>query len=159
MANVKSIINMHNKEVIMEKKTQAVNCNCMNKPDCPLSNQCQIMNRIHNTKITSNLQNYHGKIYYGTREGTFKQQYGNHKKSFKHKKHRTDTELWNEYWRLKELKTQPSPSQIACMVTTVHVTSMQTTLHVHENACTVLIENTTENYLLPAHTDHYALRK
>ena len=26
MANIKSIFNMHNKEVIMEKKTQAVNC-------------------------------------------------------------------------------------------------------------------------------------
>ena len=35
MANIKSIINMHNKEVITEKKTQAVNCNCINKPDSP----------------------------------------------------------------------------------------------------------------------------
>ena len=31
------------------------------------------------------------------------------------------------------------PSQIACMVTTVHVTCMETVLHVHENLCTVLI--------------------
>ena len=51
------------------------------------------------------------------------------------------------------------PSQIACTITTVHVTCMQLALHVHENACTVLIENTIENYLLAAHTDHYALRK
>ena len=36
---------------------------------------------------------------------------------------------------------------------------MQTALHVHEKLCTVLIENTIENYLLAAHTDHYALRK
>ena len=55
MANIKSIINMHNKEVIMEKKTQAVKCNCINKPDCPLSNQCQIMNIIYKAKITSNI--------------------------------------------------------------------------------------------------------
>ena len=33
MANIKSIINMHNKEVITEKTTQAVNCNCINKRD------------------------------------------------------------------------------------------------------------------------------
>ena len=46
MANIKSIINMHNKEGIMEKKTQAVKCNSMNKSDCPLSNQCQITNII-----------------------------------------------------------------------------------------------------------------
>ena len=63
MANIKSIINMHNKEVITEKKTQAVKCNCINKPDCPLSNQCQITNIIYKAKITSNLRNYREKIY------------------------------------------------------------------------------------------------
>ena len=34
MANIKSIINMHSKEVITEKKAQVVKCNCINKPDC-----------------------------------------------------------------------------------------------------------------------------
>ena len=33
---------------------------------------------------------YHEKIYYGTSEDTFKQRYGNHKKSFNHEKHRTE---------------------------------------------------------------------
>ena len=46
MANIKSNINMHNKEVITEKKAQAVNCNCINKPDLCLSNQCQITNNM-----------------------------------------------------------------------------------------------------------------
>ena len=101
MANIKSMIIMHNKEVITEKKTQAVNCNGINKPDCPFYNQCQIT-----TKITSNLQKYHGKMYYETSEGTFKQRWGNLKKSFSHKKHKADTELSKEYWRLKELKAQ-----------------------------------------------------
>ena len=104
MANIKSIINMHNKEVSTGKKTQAY---CINKPDCPLSNQCQITNIIYKAKITSNLRNYHEKIYCETSEGTFKQRYGNHKKSFNHEKHRTDTELSKEYWKLKELKAQP----------------------------------------------------
>ena len=54
------------------------------------------------------MPNYeHEKIYYGTSEGTFKQRYRNHKKSFNHEKLRTDTELSKEYWRLKELKAQP----------------------------------------------------
>ena len=75
MANIRSIVNMHNKEVITEKKTQAVNCNCMNKPDCI----------IYKAKITSNLRNFHGKIYHGTSKHTFKQRYGNHKKFFEHK--------------------------------------------------------------------------
>ena len=33
MANIKSIINMHNKEVIMEKKTEAVKSNSISKLD------------------------------------------------------------------------------------------------------------------------------
>ena len=66
MANIKSIINMHHKEVITEKKTEAVKCNYINKPDCPLSNQSQITNMIYKAKITSNLRNYDQKIYYGT---------------------------------------------------------------------------------------------
>ena len=103
MTNIKSIINIHNKEVITGKKTQAVKCNCINR----LSNQCQITNIIYKAKTTSNLRNYHEKIYFGTSKGTFKQRYGNHKKSFNHEKHRTDTELSKEYWRLKELKAQP----------------------------------------------------
>ena len=81
MANIRSIVNIHNKEVITEKKTQAVNCNCMNKPDCI----------IYKAKITSNLRNFHGKIYHGTSKHTFKQRYG----------------LSKEYWRLKELRAQP----------------------------------------------------
>ena len=70
-------------------KTEAVNCNCINKPICLLCNQCQITN-----------------IIYRTSEGTFKQRYGNHKKSFSHEKHRADAELSKEYWRLKEIKAK-----------------------------------------------------
>ena len=62
--------------------------------------------------MTSKLRNYHEKVYYGTSEGTFKQRYGNHKKSFNHEKNRADTELSKEYWRLKKLKANP-PSTIS----------------------------------------------
>ena len=37
-------------------------------------------------------------------------------------------------------------SQIACTITTVHVTCTPTALHMHENLCTILIDNTIENY-------------
>ena len=59
----------------MKKKTEAVKCSRINKPDCPLFNQRQIKNIIQKAKITSNLQNYHEKIYFGTNEGTFRQSY------------------------------------------------------------------------------------
>ena len=35
MVNIKSIINMHSKEVITEKKTEEVKCNCINKRVAP----------------------------------------------------------------------------------------------------------------------------
>ena len=56
------------------------------------------------TSYSSMARSNHGKIYYGTSEGTFKQRYGNHKKSFNHEKHRADTELSKECRRLKEFK-------------------------------------------------------
>ena len=61
------------------------------------------MQKLHHTFENKN----HEKIYSGTSDGTFKQHYGNHKKSFNHEKHRTDTELSKECWRPKELKAQP----------------------------------------------------
>ena len=46
----------------------------------------------------------HEKIYYGTSEGTFKQRYGNHKKSFNHERHRTDTDFRRNAGDLKNSK-------------------------------------------------------
>ena len=106
MANIKWIINMHKKEVIMEKKTEAVKSNCTSKLDWPLSNQCQITNILYKVKITSNFRNYHEKIYCGASEHTFKQPYGNHKKSINQEKNRTYTELSKEYWRLKKTQSK-----------------------------------------------------
>ena len=111
MANIKPIINMHNKEVITEKKTQAVKCNCINKPDClqPMPNYEH--NRPSKIYIKPSKGKYYGtaheRLYYRTSKGTFKQRYRNYAKSLNHEKHRTDAELSKEYWRLKELKAQP----------------------------------------------------
>ena len=48
------------------------------------------------------------KIYYGISEYSFKQQYEKYKKPLTHKKHRTDTEVSKEYWKLK---VQPQSSE------------------------------------------------
>ena len=91
MENIKSVIDIHNKDLITEMKTQVVNCHCTNYPDFLHYNQEQILNIMYKSKITSNLQNFHGKIYHGTSKGKLKQRYENHKKSLNHKQHRTDT--------------------------------------------------------------------
>ena len=62
--------------------------------------------------------------------------------------------------RNEEVNGTVRPSQIACKVTTVHVTCMQTVLCTHKNLCTVLIALCKNNLTMSlSHTDHYALRK
>ena len=56
MANIKSTINMHNKDVITERKTEAVKFNCINKPGCPFCNQCQITNIMQKQKLHQNFE-------------------------------------------------------------------------------------------------------
>ena len=56
MANIESTINMHNKDVITERKTEAVKFNCINKPGCPFCNQCQITNIIQKQKLHQNFE-------------------------------------------------------------------------------------------------------
>ena len=48
--------------------------------------------------------------------------------------------------------------EVLAFTNCMHVICTQTALHVHKNLYLVLIGNTIEKYLLPAHTDHYALR-
>ena len=59
--------------------------------------------------------------------------------------------IWEDFeivWEFISLNIRPS--QIACTVTTVHITCMQTALCIHENLCTVLIplSNNLNNLLM-----------
>ena len=64
-------------------------------------------NIVYKARITSNLKNYKEKIYIGISEGKFKLRYANHKKSFVHQKYQKETELSNEFWKIKELNGEP----------------------------------------------------
>ena len=57
---------------------------------------------MYKENITSTSQNHRNKIYYGISETKFKSRYTNHRKSFKNRNYKTDTELSNEIWKLKE---------------------------------------------------------
>ena len=47
-------------------------------------------------------ENYRNKVYYGISETKIKSRYANHRESFKNRKYKTDTELFNEILQLKE---------------------------------------------------------
>ena len=73
--------------------------------DCPLQEKCLSENTLYQADISS--ENFQTKIYYGISETKFKTRYSNHKKSFNHEKHKNDTQLSNELWKIKASKEEP----------------------------------------------------
>ena len=105
MANMKSRINIHNKTVTKaQPSAQTRACNCINKSKCPLNNKFVSNNVLCKANITSTTENYRNKIYCGISETKFKSKQETHRKSFKNRKYKTDTELSNEIWQLKKQK-------------------------------------------------------
>ena len=57
---------------------------------------------VYQANIMANILGYKEKVYLGVSETTFKVRYGNHKKSFTKQRHKNDTELSKEYWKVKQ---------------------------------------------------------
>ena len=103
MPNMKSRANIHSKTVTKAQlSAQARTFNCINKSKCFLNNKCLSNKVLCKANITSTIESYRNKIYYGISETKFKSRYADYRKSFKNRKHKTDTELSNEIWKLKE---------------------------------------------------------
>ena len=81
---------------VTEKK-----CNCRSKKQCPLNGSCLESFVVYQTTVTQVKTN---KIdtYVGLTADTFKTRYNNHTKSFNHRRYKTDTELSNFIWKLKD---------------------------------------------------------
>ena len=90
---------MHNHKVLNDKpnETGINNCNCRNKDTYPLPKSCQTKCIVYQANIDCHNAGYKQKCYLGSCETTFKDRFGNHKKSFNHVKHKNDTELSKEF--------------------------------------------------------------
>ena len=105
LPNIKSIINAHNRKVLYASPTIGRRtCNCINTPQCPLQQRCLSNNVLYQANITPLGENLETNVYYSICETTFKLRYPNHKKSFSHRNRKSDTELSNEFWRIKDNK-------------------------------------------------------
>ena len=95
MSNMNSYTYMHNHKVLNDKsnETGTNNCNCRNKDTCPLPNSCQRKYISYQANIDYDITGYKQKCYIGSCETTFKDRFGNHKKSFNHVEQKSDTEL------------------------------------------------------------------
>ena len=98
--NVGNIIKGHNSKILNADKTPTQRpCNCRNKELCPMNGECLATTIIYKADIK--YDNF-VKTYYGQCEGEFKTRFNNHTKSFRHEKHRNDTELSKLVWKLKD---------------------------------------------------------
>ena len=89
----------YNMKVINNTTEIEERCNCRNKNNCPLDGM--MFNIIYEGLIISNQLNYKQKIYTGTAETDFKHKFNNHKKPFNLEHYENDTELSQEYWKIK----------------------------------------------------------
>ena len=102
---MKSIISSHNKS-LLNRGTDSSGCNCKKKNECPLQNKCLSSKLIYQAEVTND-KDQEKKIYVGLTERTFIERYGNHKKSFAHKRYSKDTELSCYIWSLKDQNKTP----------------------------------------------------
>ena len=109
MPNMNSNTYMHNHKVLIDKPNEIWinNCNCRNKDTCPLPRSCQTKCTILQGNIDCDIAGYKQKCYLGSCETTFRDRFGNHKKSFNHVKHKNDTELSKEFWEIKKRSGTP----------------------------------------------------
>ena len=101
MDNMQSIINKHNKKVTstVTKHNAQDQCNCGNKDQCPIDNNCLTSCVIYNARVTTDDTT---KNYIGLTEGTFKQRLTQHKHSFRHRNYMNSTELSKYIWQLHD---------------------------------------------------------
>ena len=98
-----SIINKHNKKVasIDTKPNSQDQCNCRNKDQFPIDNNCSTSGVIYNARVTTYDTTMN---YIGLTEGTFKQRFTQHKHSLRHRSHMNSTELSKYIWQLRNNK-------------------------------------------------------
>ena len=88
MANIAAIIFSHNKQVL-KPEIENYGCNCSGRDSCPKENQCLNPQTVYRADASSN-KDKETKFYYGLTETSFKERYGNHKRSFRHERHKMD---------------------------------------------------------------------
>ena len=106
MNSMSKIINAHNSKIANKEYTEndQILCNCRNRNDCPLDGKCLSSKIVYSAEVTTETSPpiLPGKIYLGICDTEFKTRYGNHKKSFRHRRYEKDTELSKHIWELKD---------------------------------------------------------
>ena len=98
MTNIAAIISSHNKQ-LLKPKIGNFGCNWRDRDSCPMENQCLTPQLVYHADVSNNKDN-ETRFYHDLPEKSFKERYGNHKKSFRHERYKNDTELSIYIWDL-----------------------------------------------------------
>ena len=100
---MESIVKAHNSKILRKvenpQTTNERSCNCKGKTKCPVGNNCLQANVVYKAAVQHEAKT---STYIGMTENTFKTRYTLHKSSLKHNKNRSQTELFNLVWSLKD---------------------------------------------------------
>ena len=104
--NLQTIIKKHNRKILETSKTPYTenNCNCREKNDCPLKNNCLTQSVAYNANVTKESDTT-GKNYIGLTEGTFKQSCTQHKLYFRNRNYSNSMEVSKHIWTLEDNNT------------------------------------------------------
>ena len=100
LKNMGSVLSRHNKKTLSRKEDQ-YGCNCRNKAECPLDNNCLTPRIIYQADVLTNL-NDSKKFYIGLADTAFKERYRNHTRDFRNQHYEKSTELSKYIWGLKK---------------------------------------------------------
>ena len=101
MPNIEKIIKGHNSKILNVQHGESRSCNCRVKECCPLNGKCLTSCLVYKADLVSEDAK---KVYYGACEGSFKERWGNHKKSFKNPRYKDESKLSQHVWELNEKK-------------------------------------------------------
>jgi hypothetical protein len=104
MPNIENIISAHNQSVLTKKPQQKAvskneNCNCRQKDDCPLSQNCLVESVVYQATVTRE-DNNEQQTNVGLTACDVKTQYNNHTSSIRNPKHKNSTAFNKYIWTL-----------------------------------------------------------
>ena len=106
MNSMFKIINAHNSKIANREYTEndQILCNCRNRNDCPLDGKCLSSKIVYSAEVTTETSPpiQPRKVYVGICDTQFKTRYGNHEKSFRHRRYEKDMEFSKYIWELKD---------------------------------------------------------
>ena len=100
------MISSHNKHILNSNNTE-YGCNCNNRNECPLENECLTPRIVYRADGTNSTTDEH-KYYYGILDTPFKERYENHKTHFRQRSHLTASDLSKYYWKLVDKGAVPT---------------------------------------------------